>query len=648
VRKINAMITTRNVQEREEQLLAEASRRLRLEETKGDRQKKYHDDSSMSEDDTPAPVGNTLRRPPVAPKGSSRPPAVPKHNTNSHVPSPALIHCMQFLEYAYSIGEGSTHSFALSKPSTAIALPNGDLCVADTGSHRLLLVSVGATHGSVQGAVSDDASGGALKQPRGLACDATALYVSEAGGSRVRKMRLPEDLRKGGAATPRGAHIGGLRVLDDDGGCTEARLSFPQGVTLSGGELFVCDCEDHRIVVYDALTLEYRRSFGGYGDDEGELSFPYSCTILADECVVADTANHRLSVFNKDTGLFLRCLGREGVGRAEFTNPRGVTYLRSPDASGPNGRGRSVLVTCEKTRVQVLTLAGECLELLDVPHATDLWSVCNVGEHIVLVDKTANALHVLNPVFRHTVGSHSASPASCASPAHGSGYASPLSLSRHVSGVSPGVSPGASRARSTPLAGASHVPDPASEVPAVVSAAKTTYASGFGSWLGRTFCGAGVTGGTQPSTSSGAAPSGSGGVCGGMGTRRAQTTPTAAVHSPPPSRTSHACEERVGAAPLPAPSQNAVQQVVQSALRSGAATVGAGVPDVSAEARCSCGPAPSTPQRLHDTSNASAETSPSPRRQPALLDDLSASQPNSPNVAVGHASSHQSPPHQFI
>ena len=55
-------------------------------------------------------------------------------------------------------------------------------------------------------------------------------------------MRLPDELRQGGAATPRGAHIGGLRDTGDGAEHAEqaeAGLSFPQGVTLSGGELFV-------------------------------------------------------------------------------------------------------------------------------------------------------------------------------------------------------------------------------------------------------------------------------------------------------------------------------------------------------------------------------------------------------------------------
>ena len=278
----------------------------------------------------------------------------------------------------------------------------------------------------------------------------------------MRKMRLPDELRQGGAATPRGAHIGGLRDAGDGGSAeqAEARLSFPQGVTLSGGELFVCDCEDHRVVVYDALTLEYRRSFGGDGDEEGELSFPYGCAVLGDECIVADTANHRLSVFHKATGTFLRCLGEEGTGRGQFTT-RAQSLPQSSDPPAPMAAARACWSRVRRQEAGADTAASA--EVL-AANASDLWSVCNLRNRIVLVDKAASALHVLNdlpPAQPVAPSSCGASPAvqrlgspfygssghgssayvsaygssghgsDCASPKYGSGYASPHSFSRH-------------------------------------------------------------------------------------------------------------------------------------------------------------------------------------------------------------------------
>ena len=127
----------------------------------------------------------------------------------------------------------------LHKPSTVITLPVGDMCIADSAANQLLVVAQD-THKVVCELTGGPESGGSLKQPRGLACDATALYVSEASGSRVRKMRLPEQLRPQGAETPRQCirsiagvtHECGARVWTrtDDGvtsrfGCTRAQVA---------------------------------------------------------------------------------------------------------------------------------------------------------------------------------------------------------------------------------------------------------------------------------------------------------------------------------------------------------------------------------------------------------------------------------------
>ena len=657
VQEINDLISSREARIREEKLLAEATRKLRLkEQLKANGSRKYDDDSDSDDGNSSRSTPKQMHRPPQARQSSLRSPAMPNQTAMPTMArSPALIHRMQLLEYGFTIGKGTDDTIGFSKPSNAIALPNGDLCVADTGSHRLLIVNVGASSGEVRAPVRDEECGAALRQPRGVACDATALYVSEAGGSRVRKMRLPDELRQGGAATPRGAHIGGLRDAGDGGSAeqAEARLSFPQGVTLSGGELFVCDCEDHRVVVYDALTLEYRRSFGGYGDEEGELSFPYGCAVLGDECIVADTANHRLSVFHKATGTFLRCLGEEGTGRGQFTNPRAVTSLSRPDPSGPNGRGTSVLVTCEKARVQVLTLTGECLEVLEVANASDLWSVCNLRNRIVLVDKAASALHVLNPVFRqHSPSPHSscgASPAvprmgspfygssghgssayvsaygssghgsDCASPKYGSGYASPHSFSRHRRPTPPEEStPPGLPSPSIPETHATEPPPP-------------SMMAAVGNWLGRAFYGAAAAAASAPAAA--AAPAESVPI-----SEWSCRVPLGVGLTPPVS---------IQATKLPAPSQNAVQRVVQAETSGSAGLAQAFTAGGHALPSCRPHPVvqPSTPPASRPAiplaDNSSAESSPSPRR-PAILHDDPNLRANSPaSKATGQSDAHQ-------
>ena len=235
------------------------------------------------------------------------------------------------LEHGFSIG-GEDDALALGTdasggealkfdgPSGVAALPDGELCVADTNNHRLVILTPeGQPRAFLHGGDGKEA----LKLPRGVAADATALYVTEVGGSRMRKLRLPEEFRAAGAETPRGAHLGGL-ALDATRVTAAGALTFPQGITEDRGELFVCDCENHCVAVYEALTLAYVRSFGTQGEAEGELSFPYSCTVVGREVIVADVANHRLSSFSRATGAFVRCIGSQGDGPGQFTAPRGV------------------------------------------------------------------------------------------------------------------------------------------------------------------------------------------------------------------------------------------------------------------------------------------------------------------------------------
>ena len=184
----------------------------------------------------------------------------------------------RLLEFGFSIGGASDIAglgsdddglkLTFSEPSGVVALPDGELCVADTKAHRLVILTPeGQPRAFLHGGDGRDA----LKLPRGVASDATALYVTEVGGSRMRKLRLPEEFRVAGAETPRGSHLGGL-ALDATRSTASGALTFPQGILHDQGELLVCDCENHCVCVYDALSLAYVRSFGTQGEAEGELS----------------------------------------------------------------------------------------------------------------------------------------------------------------------------------------------------------------------------------------------------------------------------------------------------------------------------------------------------------------------------------------
>ena len=350
------------------------------------------------------------------------------------------------LEHGFSIGgqhdsrtlsSDASDRLELNAPSCITVLPDGELCIADTQEHRLVIVTPeGAPRAYLHGGEGKQE---ALRLPRGVVCDDTALYVSEVGGSRVRKLRLPEEFRLAGAATPRGSHLGGLAL--DAESAVDGQLTFPQGLALDRGELFVADCEEHRIAVYDALTLCYRRSFGSVGEGPGELSYPYSCVVVNGEVIVADVGNHRLMVFSRE-GAYRRTIGKQGTGPVEFNQPRSVAVLharqplsppvttlpavqKQPDlqAAGENGGEAApaqtgsvpdepaaaeegakddgtLLVVGEKERVQVMTLEGEGLQIVQIEGALDLWGIAIAGRHVYVTDRESHCIHVLTPPRR--------------------------------------------------------------------------------------------------------------------------------------------------------------------------------------------------------------------------------------------------------
>ena len=334
------------------------------------------------------------------------------------------------LELTFAIGDpkasnlgsdtaGNDVSFI--EPSCVTALPDGEICVCDAKAQQLVILT---PEGQPRAYLAGGEGKSALKMPRGIACDDTSLYISEVGSSRVRKMRLPADFLRNQESTQRGGNLGGLNLEPVD--AIENQLTFPQGLCLADGKLFVADCEDHRVAVYNATTLRYERHFGQYGEEEGALSFPYSIVAVGKELLVTDVANHRLSSFSVKTGRFVRTIGGEGDAPGQMRSPRSVAVLNQPpvmhkmpsgEAEGGSGgtaiessgvmidgqRVRldkgAMLVVCEQKRVQVLTLAGEPMQIVSISDNpnTDLWSICAADKFMYVTDRGAGCVHVLAP-----------------------------------------------------------------------------------------------------------------------------------------------------------------------------------------------------------------------------------------------------------
>ena len=139
--------------------------------------------------------------------------------------------------------------------------------------------------------------GSQMQHPRGIAIDdADNIYVSS--DRKLQKFTSSGELIK----------CVGQR------GSKEGEFNVPRGVTLYDNQVYVCDCDNNRIQVFD-LDLNFIRSIGSHGKGRGEFNDPYDVTFdSAGNMYVAELNNKRVQVMDID-GRFIRAFGQEGKGK---------------------------------------------------------------------------------------------------------------------------------------------------------------------------------------------------------------------------------------------------------------------------------------------------------------------------------------------
>ena len=97
-------------------------------------------------------------------------------------------------------------------------------------------------------------------------------------------------------------------------GSKEGEFNHLRGVTLYNNQVYVCDCTNHRIQVFD-LDLNFIRSIGSYGKGRGEFNDPFDVKFdSAGNMYVADYSNERVQVMDIN-GRFTQALGQEEMGK---------------------------------------------------------------------------------------------------------------------------------------------------------------------------------------------------------------------------------------------------------------------------------------------------------------------------------------------
>lgn len=223
---------------------------------------------------------------------------------------------------------------------------------------------------------------GEFSQPSSICYDAessSAFVVATVGANDRRLLRysLPTFTLIG--ASPEGV---GASVLD-----------APEGMAVSGGIVFIVDTARHRLVAYDAATLQFLGHSGGYSDRQtrwhhrsGEpiFSSPYDIVAHDGELFVSDTHNDRVQVLAaRHPARWIGVIGQSGHGPGEFTYPRGLAVARE------------LLYVCEERQVQALTLNGEPRMIIPLHAAGGLCGICSDGRRIFVTDIDRHKVHVL-------------------------------------------------------------------------------------------------------------------------------------------------------------------------------------------------------------------------------------------------------------
>lgn len=122
-----------------------------------------------------------------------------------------------------------------------------------------------------------------------------------------------------------------IRVIGTSGkeGKGESQFAQPRGVCIDPRtkELFVVDCNNHRIQVFHLSSLAFIRQIGKgvQGSSPGSLNYAVGiCMDDVNQIFVADTNNHRVSVFNHITGGFIRLISSHGSANGYLSSPYGV------------------------------------------------------------------------------------------------------------------------------------------------------------------------------------------------------------------------------------------------------------------------------------------------------------------------------------
>jgi sugar lactone lactonase YvrE len=230
----------------------------------------------------------------------------------------------QTADTASTANSSGVTAASLATPE-GLASDGTHLWVADSTNHRVLGYGLttdpttGAAATVVLGQLafltngfdqSSTAVGGVTSQPHGMSVADGDLYVADTGNHRVLVFATP--LKAGKAPSKVYGQPSGTLALSNSGGAPSAStLSSPEGVFSDGKQVFIADTGNNRVLIYDAsgtsiaATLVLgQSSFTATAANSGgatasTMQEPSGVYFDGTRLWVADTGNHRVLLWNK-------------------------------------------------------------------------------------------------------------------------------------------------------------------------------------------------------------------------------------------------------------------------------------------------------------------------------------------------------------
>jgi ABC-type Fe3+ transport system permease subunit/sugar lactone lactonase YvrE len=218
------------------------------------------------------------------------------------------------------------------KPTGLSVAPNGNIYVADTHYHRVVVFSPDGKLIDEFGRFGQE--NGCFIYPTDVAFSQDGrIFVSEYGGND----RISVFTGKGDFLYCFGTPGSGA-----------GQLARPAALCVDSAQkcLYVADACNHRIAIYD-LDGNLLGYIGSAGRSPGQLRYPYDLALLPDgTLVVCEYGNNRLQLFGPDRKSLAVC-GRAGRQSGQLAYPWGVAV---------DARRRAFIVDAGNNRIQVWQL----------------------------------------------------------------------------------------------------------------------------------------------------------------------------------------------------------------------------------------------------------------------------------------------------